>query len=260
MPLAVWTRLEAAPRQATRNQLSQRGRPRSRSERRGLVGRKGWAYSTPSLTGVSSQKERPFSWQALGSPLASRFKRPGPRSPPAGCWPCGSLALCSPGCRQAHCQHESTVSRLQPGKRRLPADPQRPNPACGCGAGWSWAEPMGTSSCCCCDMGCSRRGWPAFWPGRSAAALFTEEETPTHRLVVEKLVGLGLGCDQILRAPCWRAKRKPRILPSRAAWPPAEKQTPELGTGRPIPSILLFAPGWGQPPLPAGGRALLVGP
>jgi len=115
------------------------------------------------LKGVSLPKERSFRLRPWGSPWLPLQAALG-QSPPArllALWQPGALLT---GLRQGHWPTRSTVSPSA-WKRRLPRHRGRTAAAAG---RMELAEPMGTSSCCCCAWAALDRGAAGVWAWRSA--------------------------------------------------------------------------------------------
>ncbi|MCT0205953.1 histidine phosphatase family protein [Synechococcus sp. CS-602] len=85
----------------------------------------------------------------------------------------------------------------------------------------------------------------------------TEEGRQRTAWVVEKLVGLGLGCDQILSSPLLRASETADLALA-GGLAPRLKQAPELAPEADPLDLLLPWLG-AQPPLPGWRRLCLVG-
>jgi len=84
----------------------------------------------------------------------------------------------------------------------------------------------------------------------------TEEGRQRTAWVVEKLVGLGLGCDQILSSPLLRATETADLALA-GGLAPRMNQAPELAPEADPLDLLMHWLG-AQPPLPARRRLCLV--
>jgi len=168
-----------------------------------LVGGRCWAYSTPSLKGVSLPRAAPFS-AGPGSPLL-RFNGLA-QSPPAG------AALWHPGAAHRACgsplaKHDRRVSFSL--EAEAPGRTQRPKTPCGCGPAGAGLQRWGHPRFCCCAMGLLSTGAGRALAWADQQRLFTEEgrQRPPG---FEKLVGLGPGLgDQILFEPPAAASENP---------------------------------------------------